>query len=142
MKKILSVLFALSFATPVFAQDAVEGAAEEPVVAEEAAPAVDGTKAEDPIDRVVAHLTNINDILTRNMKDTDALLKEVKAYLDANDKAMRMASKAFKEKLEKLKVDEAEAYREVAQRKLTPVMDNMMTLMMIETVFFMHSLLS
>lgn len=137
MKKFLFVLLALSFATPVFAQDAVESApaapAAVPAESAEAAlaekAAVDNTKAADPVDRVVAHLTNLNDILTRNMKNTDALLNEFKAYLDKNDKAMRMASKEFREKLEKLKVDEAEAYREVAQRKLTPVMDNLITLL-------------
>ncbi len=126
MKKLLFILGLLSFSVPAFAQDGSDSVA----AGAEATPEVDGTKANDPVDRMVAHLTNLNDILTRNMKDTDALLKEFEAYLNKNDKAMRMASKAFQEKLEKLKVDEAEAYREVAQRKLTPVMDNLVTLLL------------
>lgn len=127
MKKALLILIACCFgASSAMAQDP---AAEAPAAEAQAAP-VDNTKADDPVDRVVAHLTNMNDILTLNMKDSEKLLSEFKAYLDKNDKAMRMASKAFQEKLEKLKPNEAEAYREVAQRKLTPVLDNLITLLL------------
>ncbi len=143
MKRILlSLLLSVSFVAPVFAQDAVPANAAAPAAdaaaptapaadaAAPAAPAVDNTKADDPVDRVVAHLTNMNDILTKNMGNPEQLLSEFQSYVDKNGKAMRMASKAFQEKLDKLKVDEAEAYREVAQRKLTPVLDNLITLML------------
>ena len=144
MKKLIPFLIVLLFPLSVSAQDAVPQPADTPVPAEAPAaaqapaeapaaaqaPAVDNTKASDPVDRVVAHLTNLNDIITKNMGNGETLLNEFKAYLDQNDKAMRMASKAFQDKLDKMKIDEAEAYREVAQRKLTPVLDNLITLLL------------
>ena len=144
MKKLIPFLIVLLFPLSVSAQDAVPQPADTPAPAEAPAaaqapaeapaaaqaPAVDNTKASDPVDRVVAHLTNLNDIITKNMGNGETLLNEFKAYLDQNDKAMRMASKAFQDKLDKMKIDEAEAYREVAQRKLTPVLDNLITLLL------------
>ena len=144
MKKLIPFLIVLLFPLSISAQDAVPQPADTPAPAEAPAaaqapaeapaaaqaPAVDNTKASDPVDRVVAHLTNLNDIITKNMGNGETLLNEFKAYLDQNDKAMRMASKAFQDKLDKMKIDEAEAYREVAQRKLTPVLDNLITLLL------------
>ena len=144
MKKLIPFLIVLLFPLSISAQDAVHQPADTPAPAEAPAaaqapaeapaaaqaPAVDNTKASDPVDRVVAHLTNLNDIITKNMGNGETLLNEFKAYLDQNDKAMRMASKAFQDKLDKMKIDEAEAYREVAQRKLTPVLDNLITLLL------------
>lgn len=146
MKRIVPIFLLLLFPMTVSAQDKVTDEAKAPAApaaeaapaeaapateaAPAAAPAVDNTKASDPVDRVVAHLTNLNDLITKNMGNGEALLAAFKGYLDTNDKAMRMASKAFQEKLDRLKVDEAEAYREVAQRKLTPVLDNLITLLL------------
>lgn len=144
MKKLLPFLLILLFPITLHAQEVVdapggtptaeaptaEAPAAEAPAAEAPAPEVDNTKSNDPVDRVVAHLTQLNDIITKNMGNGEALLSAFKDYLDNNDKAMRMASKAFQEKLERLKVDEAEAYREVAQRKLTPVLDNLITLLL------------
>ncbi|MCL2325516.1 MAG: hypothetical protein FWC40_03295 [Proteobacteria bacterium] len=79
--------------------------------------------SDDPIDRIVQHFLAMSNILTENMDAPDALLTKFDAYIKANDKAMRAASKAFETRLGRMKVDEAELYRETAQRKLTPVLD-------------------
>jgi len=79
--------------------------------------------SDDPIDKIVQHFLAMSDILAENMDASDALLTKFEAYIKANDKAMRAASKAFETRLSRMKVDEAELYRETAQRKLTPVLD-------------------
>lgn len=145
-----SLLFCLAlFLTPGFAS-AQEAAAPAPAAAAAqaaapaAAPAVAAAPAEaaavvpevpaqpksdDPGDVIANYFTSMADLVAQNMDTPAALLEKFSAYIAENEKSMRKASKAFEDKMTSLKANEAEVYRETVQRKITPALNKLISLL-------------
>lgn len=83
--------------------------------------------SDDPADQVAAYFIAMGDIVNQNIEAPDAMLTAFESYIKANEANMRKASKAFEVKLRKLKVDEAEIYRDTTQRKITPALEKLIT---------------
>lgn len=83
----------------------------------------------DPGDIIAAYFNHMSDIVTQNMDNPEELLKAFASYIDENEKSMKKASKAFEAKVTSLKSAEAEVYRETVQRKITPSLNKLITLL-------------
>ena len=134
---IAAASFVMLLSGLVFAQ---EPAAEAPVAAE--APAADVAAAEDaaaaapapapsndPGDIVANYFAEMSNIVAENMDNPNALIEKFSTYIKENEKDMRKASKAFEAKVASLKASEAEVYRETVQRKITPSLSKLITLL-------------
>lgn len=113
-------------AKPAAAQ--AEPAAAEPAAAEPAA-AEPSADSNEPGDIIAAYFDKMSDIIANNMDTPDALLDKFSAYIKENEKSMKSASKAFDRKLSSLKSNEAEVYRETVQRKITPSLNKLISLL-------------
>ena len=71
----------------------------------------------------------MGDIVAQNLDNPDVLLEKFSAYLKENEKSMRAASKAFEAKLAGMKSNDAEVYRETVQRKITPSLNSLISLL-------------
>lgn len=107
---------------------AAEPAAAEPAAAEPAA-AEPSADSNEPGDIIAAYFDKMSDIIANNMDTPDALLDKFSAYIKENEKSMKSASKAFDSKLSSLKSNEAEVYRETVQRKITPSLNKLISLL-------------
>ena len=63
------------------------------------------------------------------MDNPKVLVESFSASLKDNEKQMRTASKNFETKMASMKQSEAEAYRETVQRKITPALNKLITLL-------------
>jgi hypothetical protein len=146
-----SLLFCLAlFLTPGFAsaqEAAVPAPAAAPAAAQAAAPAAVPAvaaapaeavaapevpaqpKSDDPGDVIANYFTSMADLVAQNMDTPAALLEKFSAYIAENEKSMRKASKAFEDKMTSLKANEAEVYRETVQRKMTPALNKLISLL-------------
>ena len=68
-------------------------------------------------------------ILEANQDTPAALIEKFDAFIKENEKSMRTASKKFDEKLKSLKSTDAEVYRETVQRKITPELNRVVSLL-------------
>ena len=139
---IVSVAFVMLFAGLVFAQEpaepaaaeaqaAPEAAAEAPAAAEnaDAAAASAPAPSNDPGDIVANYFAEMSNIVAENMDNPNALIEKFSNYVKENEKDMRKASKAFEAKVASLKGSEAEVYRETVQRKISPSLNKLITLL-------------
>lgn len=147
-----SLLFCLAlFLTPGFAsaqEAAAPAPAAAPAAAQAAAPAAAPAvaaapaeaaavapevpaqpKSDDPGDVIANYFTSMADLVAQNMDTPAALLEKFSAYIAENEKSMRKASKAFEDKMTSLKANEAEVYRETVQRKITPALNKLISLL-------------
>lgn len=115
---LISVTAALVFLCPfsAMAQEVVEAPAAE-------APA----NSNDPGDIIAAYFDKMDEIVAQNMDAPSVLLEKFSAYIKENEKAMRSASKAFDAKLNSMKSNDGEVYRETVQRKITPTLNKLIT---------------
>ena len=139
MKRLFAVALTMGmlFTSTAFAQDPEPDAAEqapkaaapapEPAPAAVAAPAP--TDANDPGDIIAGYFSTMGDIVAQNLDNPDVLLEKFSAYLKENEKSMRNASKAFEAKLSGMKPNDAEVYRETVQRKITPSLNSLISLL-------------
>ena len=132
-KTLFSLLALISLMLPItaLAQEtepapAAPAAAEPAPAAAEAAPAADSN---DPGDVIAAYFDKMSDIVANNMDTPDALLEKFAAFIKENEKSMKAASKAFDAKLNSMKSNEAEVYRETVQRKITPSLNKLISLL-------------
>lgn len=121
-------------AAPAPAPAAVPAAAVPAADAADAAPAADAAaaaqpKSDDPGDVIANYFTSMADLVAQNMDTPAALLEKFSAYIAENEKSMRKASKAFEDKMTSLKANEAEVYRETVQRKITPALNKLISLL-------------
>lgn len=128
-------------AAPQAAKPAEAAAPQEAKSAEAAAPADDASPAadnakdaaqpqsDDPGDIIAAYFTKMADIVAQNMETPSALLEKLPAFIKENEKAMRNASKKFDAKMSSLKAADAEVYRETVQRKITPQLHQLISLL-------------
>ena len=131
----------LLFAGSAFAQDpapAAEAPEAAPVAAEAPEAAADAAAPEvqapaapsnDPGDIVADYFANMSNIVAENMDNPGALVEKFSSYIKENEKNMRKASKNFETKMASLKPSEAEVYRETVQRKITPSLNKLITLL-------------
>lgn len=122
------------------AQEEAAPAAENAAPTTEAAPAVNGSKnndnakpsspSDDPGDVIAAYFSTMGDIVAENMDVPSVLLEKFSAYMNENEKSMRNASKKFENKMNSLKTNESEAYRETVQRKITPQLNRLISLLL------------
>ena len=139
MKRLFSIacIMGMFFSASAFAQDAApEAAAPAPEVAApapEAVPAPEPAPAQadsnDPGDIIAKYFSTMGDIVAQNLDNPDVLLEKFSAYLKENEKSMRNASKAFEAKLAGMKPNNAEVYRETVQRKITPSLNSLISLL-------------
>ncbi|MBQ9395883.1 MAG: hypothetical protein IJU23_10280 [Proteobacteria bacterium] len=134
MRKNLFLMLALFLLMLPFTSQAQEAApaaqdvpaeAQEPV-AEQAAPVANPNE---PGDIIAAYFDKMSDIIANNMDSPDALLDKFAAYIKENEKSMKAASKAFDAKMASLKSSDAEVYRETVQRKITPSLNKLISLL-------------
>lgn len=132
LKWLLAGVLVLSV-SPAFAQDAHEAEApaqpiaqadETTEAAQQAAP-----KSDDPSDVIANYLSQMAAILEANQDTPAALIEKFDAFIKENEKSMRTASKKFDEKLKSLKSTDAEVYRETVQRKITPELNRVVSLL-------------
>lgn len=132
LKWLLAGVLVLSV-SPAFAQDAHETEApaqpiaqadETTETAQQAAP-----KSDDPGDVIANYLSQMAAILEANQDTPAALIEKFDAFIKENEKSMRTASKKFDEKLKSLKSTDAEVYRETVQRKITPELNRVVSLL-------------
>ena len=71
----------------------------------------------------------MSDLVAQNIDNPTVLTEKFAAYLRDNEKAMREASKKFDAKMGSLKTTEAEVYRETVQRKITPQLNKLISLL-------------
>lgn len=83
----------------------------------------------DPGDIITNYFNTMGDIVAQNMDNPKVLVETFSAYLKDNEKQMRTASKNFESKMASLKANEAEVYRETVQRKITPALNKLITLL-------------
>ncbi len=123
-------LFLLMLPFTSQAQEAEPAAQDTPAqaepVAEQAAPAANPNE---PGDIIAAYFDKMSDIIANNMDSPDALLDKFAAYIKENEKSMKAASKAFDAKMASLKSSDAEVYRETVQRKITPSLNKLISLL-------------
>ena len=142
MKKFVSSLLfaACLFPISVMAQEPAPAADPDPIPAEDPAPApapaaeqaaepAPQAPSNDPGDIIANYFTTMGDLVAQNMETPSALIEKFSAYLKENEKAMRNASKAFDAKLSSMKPNDAEVYRETVQRKITPALNKLITLL-------------
>ena len=139
MRNILILLAIFLFPATVMAQDpAVDPAAAADAAvagdaagaAAEAAPAPAAPAAPtDPGDIIADYFTKMGDIVAENMENPNAMVEKFSAYIKENEKSMRAASKKFESKVSSMKSHEAEAYRESVQRKITPALNKLISLL-------------
>ena len=87
-------------------------------------------QAPNPIDLVVQHINNMNQIIEDELDNPDTLITKINEYIQTNKKDMRKASTDFEKHMTKLPVDEAERYRETLQRKLEKPLEKFLTSML------------
>ena len=92
---------------------------------QEAAPA----PSNDPGDVIANYFMAMSDLVAQNIDNPTVLTEKFAAYLRDNEKAMREASKKFDAKMGSLKTTEAEVYRETKQRKITPQLNKLISLL-------------
>lgn len=92
---------------------------------QEAAPA----PSNDPGDVIANYFMAMSDLVAQNIDNPTVLTEKFAAYLRDNEKAMREASKKFDAKMGSLKTTEAEVYRETVQRKITPQLNKLISLL-------------
>ena len=92
---------------------------------QEAAPA----PSNDPGDVIANYFMAMSDRVAQNIDNPAVLTEKFAAYLRDNEKAMREASKKFDAKMGSLKTTEAEVYRETVQRKITPQLNKLISLL-------------
>ena len=143
---IACVAVVMSLSGLVFAQEPADAAAAAPAdAAVAAAPAAEAPAAEDgdaaeapaaapapsndPGDIVANYFAEMSNIVAENMDNPNALIEKFSNYVKENEKNMRKASKAFEAKMASLKSSEAEVYRETVQRKITPSLNKLITLL-------------
>ena len=132
MKRLFAVALTMGmfFSTSAFAQDpAPEAAAPAPEAAPAPAPAPAQADSNDPGDIIAKYFSTMGDIVAQNLDNPDVLLDKFSAYLKEKEKSMRNASKAFEAKLTGMKPNEAEVYRETVQRKITPSLNSLISLL-------------
>ena len=110
----------------VMAQEPAPAADAPAPAPEAAAPAADSN---DPGNIIMGYFDKMGDIVAQNMDNPSVLLEKFSAYIKENEKAMRSASKAFDAKLNGMKANEAEVYRETVQRKITPSLNKLISLL-------------
>ena len=71
----------------------------------------------------------MGDIVAENMENPTAMTEKFSAYIKENEKAMRAASKKFEAKVNSMKSNDAEVYRETVQRKITPALNKLISLL-------------
>jgi len=106
-----------------------EPAAVQAEPAAEPAAAVQVANSNDPGDVIAAYFDKMSDIIVNNMDAPEALLDKFAAYIKENEKSMKAASKAFDAKIGSLKASDAEVYRETVQRKITPSLNKLISLL-------------
>ena len=142
---VASVAIVMLLSGLVFAQEPADAAAAAPADAAAAAEApaadvpaeaaeVDAAAAapapsNDPGDIVANYFAEMSNIVAENMDNPNALIEKFSNYVKENEKNMRKASKAFEAKMASLKSSEAEVYRETVQRKITPSLNKLITLL-------------
>ena len=109
---------------PIPAADPAPAPAPEPVA--EPAPQA---PSNEPGDVIANYFMAMGDLVAQNMETPSALVEKFSAYIKENEKAMRNASKAFDAKLSSMKPNDAEVYRETVQRKITPALNKLITLL-------------
>ena len=92
---------------------------------QEAAPA----PSNDPGDVIANYFMAMSDLVAQNIDNPTVLTEKFAAYLRDNEKAMREASKKFDAKLGSLKTTAAAVYRETVQRKITPQLNKLISLL-------------
>lgn len=92
---------------------------------QEAAPA----PSNDPGDVIANYFMAMSYLVAQNIDNPTVLTEKFAAYLRDNEKAMREASKKFDAKMGSLKTTEAEVYRETVQRKITPQLNKLISLL-------------
>ena len=92
---------------------------------QEAAPA----PSNDPGDVIANYFMAMSDLVAQNIDNPTVLTEKFAAYLRDNENAMREASKKFDAKMGSLKTTEAEVYRETVQRKITPQLNKLISLL-------------
>lgn len=124
-RSLLTLLFALVCAlTPalfVHAQPADAAKAE-------ATPSM--IDAEEPTDRIVAHIQSMTQIVKDNQNEPDKLLADFSQYITENKSKMNKANKDFEVKLKAMSPDESKKYQEGLQRKLEEPMQDFLTQML------------
>ena len=83
----------------------------------------------DPGDIITNYFNAMGDIVAKNMDNPTVLVDTFAAYIKENEKPMRTASKNFEAKIAGMKANEAEEYREKVQRKITPALNKLITLL-------------
>ena len=86
-------------------------------------------QAQCPGDVIANYLSQMAAILEANQDTPAALIEKFDAFIKENEKSMRTASKKFDEKLKSLKSTDAEVYRETVQRKITPELNRVVSLL-------------
>ncbi len=124
-KFLISIAAVLFLSCPILA--IAQEAAEAPA-AEAAAPAP-AAQSNDPGDIIAGYFDKMSEIVAQNMDAPAALQEKFSAFIKENEKSMRSASKAFDAKLNSMKSNEAEVYRETVQRKITPALNKLISLL-------------
>ena len=134
--KFSALVMVLMVSANAFAQEVPAEAQQEPAAVQaepqqEAAVAEENTApSNDPGDIITNYFNAMGDIVAQNMDNPAELIKQFSAYIKDNEKPMKAASKAFEAKLSSLKPNEAEEYREKVQRKITPALDKLISLLL------------
>ena len=97
--------------------------------AQAAAPAEQPAPSNDPGDIITNYFNAMGDIVAKNMDNPAVLVEAFSTYIKENEKPMRTASKNFEAKIAGMKANEAEEYREKVQRKITPALNKLITLL-------------
>ena len=124
------------FSATVFAQEVPAEAQPVPAEAQaqaepQPAAAEDNTApSNDPGDIITNYFNAMGDIVAQNMDSPAELIKQFSAYIKDNEKSMKATSKAFEAKMNSLKPNEAEEYREKVQRKITPALNKLISLLL------------
>lgn len=139
-KSFVSLVLAAFMLIPVlgYAQDGGDApAGGEPAPAEgEAKPAegeakpAEATPADGPADEIVGHIRSMTEIVKTNKDAPDTVLKEFKAYVDANGAAMKAAGEAFEKELRKMKPEAAQKYQDRLQRQMEKPLQEFLTEML------------
>ena len=110
-------------------QEQVQAAEPNPAAEDTAQQEATPTPSNDPGDIITNYFNTMGDIVAQNMDNPKVLVESFSAYLKDNEKQMRTASKNFESKMASLKPNEAEVYRETVQRKITPALNKLITLL-------------
>lgn len=131
MRKIIWILASSLSLMPclVMAQDKAPATAPAENSAQNAPAQPANAPSNEPGDIIANYFSNMADIVAQNMDNPSAVVEKFSAYIKENEKAMRAASKKFESKLNAMKAADAEVYRETVQRKITPPLNRLISLL-------------